>query len=126
VARLAKFGVVGLTATAVNAAVFYLLVRNLWLPPVPAAVAAFVCAFVVSYVGHRHWTFAEQAAGADSRQSLIKFLLTALLGLCCNTFLTWLLTGPFGLPALSGLVSILLVPVLTFVCSKYWAFAPKE
>jgi putative flippase GtrA len=123
-AQIARFGVVGLLATALHAGAYWWLVHNLWLTPVPANVAAFACAFTLSFLGHRHWTFAAQAEGTDERSSLVKFLLTALLGLCSNTFITWLLTGPLGLPANSALVGILFVtPVLTFVCSKYWAFA---
>lgn len=126
-AQLARFGVVGLLATAVHAGSYWLLVHNIWLPPVPATVAAFGVAFTISFLGHRHWTFAAQAAGVDTRSSMARFLLTALLGLGSNTFLTWLLTGPLGLPANSALVGILFVtPVLTFVCSKYWVFAPKS
>ena len=125
-AQVARFGVVGLLATAVHAGSYWLMVHNLWLPPVPATIAAFGCAFALSFLGHRHWTFAAEAAGTDERTSLLKFLLTSLLGLCSNTFLTWLLTGPLGLGANSALVGILFVtPVLTFIFSKYWAFAAQ-
>jgi putative flippase GtrA len=121
-AQIARFGVVGLLATAVNFAVLWLLVHNLWLPPVPANVAAFGCAFPISFFGHRHWTFAAQAAGVDTRASMLKFLLTALLGVSSSTLVTWLLTGPLALPPESALFGTLFAIAVTFLCSKYWAF----
>lgn len=123
-AQLAKFGIVGLLASAVHAGVYMATVKPLLLTPLPANFAGFGCAFILSFLGHRHWTFAAQTAGAPAAGSLAKFLATALLGLGSNTLLTWLLTEYFALPAESALVGILFVtPVLTFVCSKYWAFA---
>ena len=125
-AQLARFGVVGLLATAVHAGVYMATVKPLLLTPLPANFAGFGCAFLLSFLGHRHWTFAAQAAGTSTVRSLPRFLATSLLGLGSNTFLTWLLTEYFKLPAESALLGILFVtPLLTFICSKYWAFAPE-
>jgi len=123
-AQLAKFGVVGLLASAVHAGVYMGTVKPLLLTPLPANFAGFGCAFLVSFLGHRHWTFAAQAAGAATSRSLPRFLVTSLLGLASNTFITWLLVERLHLPSESALIGILFItPMLTFVCSKYWVFA---
>ncbi len=116
---------VGLLASAVHAGVYMGTVKPLLLTPLPANFAGFGCAFILSFLGHRHWTFAAQVAGTSTVRSLPRFLATSLLGLASNTFITWLLVERLRLPSESALIGILLVtPMLTFVCSKYWAFAP--
>lgn len=123
-AQLARFGVVGLLATAVHAGVYIGTVKPLLLTPLPANFAGFGCAFILSFLGHRHWTFAAQAAGTPAAGSLARFLATALLGLASNSCITWLLVERLGLPSESALAGILFVtPLLTFACSKYWVFA---
>lgn len=121
-AQLARFGVVGVAATATHALVYAAAVSEHALAPLVANPVAFAVAFVVSFVGHRHWTFAGQGA----ERALPKFLATALLGLASNQLLTWLLVERLQQPPLHALFGILLVtPVLVFLCSKHWAFAPS-
>jgi putative flippase GtrA len=125
-AQLAKFGVVGLLASAVHAGVYLATAETLLLTPLLANLAGFSCAFGVSYLGHRHWTFAAQAAGTHAASTLAKFLATALLGFTSNHLITWLLVERLALPKASALIGILFVtPLLTFACSKYWAFAHR-
>jgi|GEM_PF-42238 len=122
--ELFRFGIVGLVATATHAAVYGYLVSRTSITPLAANPVAFALAFLVSFFGHRDWTFAHQAA----KGALPKFLATAALGFCSNQFITWLVVDQFRLPALDVIYGIFLVtPILVFVCSKYWAFAaPRQ
>jgi redox-sensitive bicupin YhaK (pirin superfamily)/putative flippase GtrA len=122
--ELLRFGIVGLVATATHAAVYGYLVSRTSVAPLAANPVAFALAFLVSFFGHRDWTFAHQAA----KGALPKFLATALLGFCSNQFITWLVVDQFHLPALDVIYGIFLVtPILVFICSKYWAFAaPRQ
>lgn len=121
-ALVARFGLVGLLATAVHAAVYMLTVSRNMLTPLEANGAGFCVAFAISFIGHRHWTFAHQQAELTS--SLPRFLATALLGLASNSAITWLFVEQLRWPPASALWGILLfTPTLVFVCSRYWAFA---
>ena len=64
-AQLARFGAVGGAATAVHSVV-YLATTARGLTALAANFAGFACAVVVSYLGHRHWTFAEQTRAHDA------------------------------------------------------------
>src|SRR6188474_377402 len=77
--ELMRFGVVGISASAVHLAVVLLLVP-LTVPPLVANVAAFGIAFQISYYGHRNWTF--RANGA--RASYMKLLIVSLASFAIN------------------------------------------
>ena len=114
-ARPLRFALVGAVATLVHMAVASLLL-SLWSwPAYGANLGAFLVAFGVSYLGHRHLTFAR--AGSPWR-----FLLVALAGFGLNNLL---LTGLLacGLPALAALlVATALVPVFSYLLSSLWVF----
>lgn len=120
--QLGRFGAVGVAATAVHAAIYSAATARAGVPVLSANFAGFAGAFLVSYFGHRFWTFA--GARPQAASSLPRFLLVAFLGLCSNTLIAWLLVTRLGWPAPSALIGILFVtPMLVFVASKYWAFA---
>ena len=79
--RLAKFGLVGLMATAVHAGVLLALVRSSWLPAGPANVIAFVIAFALSTTWQQRFTFADRLGGQllKKRSVLLLFSVNATL-----------------------------------------------
>lgn len=114
-ARPLRFALVGSVATLVHMAVAALLLQRWGWPAHGANLGAFLVAFVVSYLGHRHITFAR--AGSPWR-----FLLVALAGFGLNNLL---LTGLLacGVPALYALlVATALVPVFSYLLSSGWVF----
>lgn len=120
VPQVLRFGLVGAAATAVHSGVY--LATAQWLPPLAANTAGFAAAFSVSFLGHRWWTFAH--SDVEWRSSLLKYLVTALLGFASNSLITWILVVKWGQPPATALWGIALVtPALVFVCSKWWAFA---
>lgn len=120
--RLLRFGIVGGCATAVHAGVYAAMIAAQLLAPLTANGAAFVCAFAISWLGHRHWTFGghQQVAALSS---VLRFLIVALSGLGSNLAFTALFVYGFDWPPQTGLVAIVCItPVLVFLGSKYWAF----
>jgi putative flippase GtrA len=124
-AQIARFGMVGILATSVHGASFLVLVETLQVRAVAASVGAFLIAFIVSYGGHRHWTF--KARSGDTRGSLVKFAATALLGLFVSAGTTYLIVGILAANYLYALVLVVVaVPVATYLLSKMWVFAQVE
>ena len=123
--RIARFGIVGLTAAAVHYWVVIVLVELLHIAPLQANVGGFFVAFWVSYFGHRHWTFSDTVATHTDvkHSSFLRFLLVALLGFCMNELLFYLLLRYAGWPYYFALaVVVFTVAVMTYVLSRLWAF----
>lgn len=120
--QLARFGIVGGLATLAHATTYALVVHGRLATPLTANVIGFLVAFSLSFSGHRHWTFVEQAAHGHA--AILRFLVVALLGLGSNTLLTWLFVYGLRWPAQSALIGIVFItPAMVFLISKHWAFA---
>ena len=123
--RIARFGIVGLTAAAVHYWVVIALVEVVLIAPLQANVGGFFVAFWISYFGHRHWTFSDAVAthNEGEHSSFLRFLLVALLGFCMNELLFYLLLRYAGWPYYFALaVVVFTVAVMTYVLSRLWAF----
>lgn len=121
--QLAKFGLVGATATLIYAAVFSGAVEIFSIPPVIAVFIGFSLAVLVSFYGHRHLTF--RAQGQPGQFS--KFVVVALTSLFANVLITYLVVNVFSLwYGYAIAASVVLVPGMTFLLSKIWVFAPKR
>ena len=121
-----KFGIVGMLATATHVGLMVALIEWFGWRPLIANFGAFAVAFVVSFVGHYRWTFADQsAAGPDSwRAPLARFLVMALTGLVLNSLAVFLVVDVFGLSYVYALaIMFSVVPAILFVIGKFWAFA---
>lgn len=121
VQEVTKFGCVGLLGTAVNFLVVAYLVEQFGFAPLIANIAAFLVAFQVSFVGHKFWTFnaCEQAIFA----TMLKFFAVGVLGFVLNEALYAVFLQKLHIHYLMSLLLVLLiVPPITFVCGKFWAF----
>jgi putative flippase GtrA len=115
------FAVVGLAATAVHA-LMSLAARNvLEASAVQATLVGYLCSVGVSYLGNARFTFGRPALhGAQ----FLRFLAVSLTGLGANVAITWLLVNRLGWPFKAALaVVVVVIPALSFVASKLWAFA---
>jgi putative flippase GtrA len=122
--QLAAFLVIGAAAAATHWGAVLLLVEGGGVSPLRANVAGFGLAFLLSYGGHRRWTFAAMAP--PHRVALPRFLLVALSGLLLNQALFALLLARTALPyPLALLLVLLAVAVLTFLLARCWAFATR-
>lgn len=120
--QLSGFVVTGTAAALAHLALVGLLVEQAALPPLRANVAGFAVAFLLSYAGHRHLSFA--ATAVPHRRALPRFLGVALAGLALNQALFALLLAWTRLPYGLALFLVLgAVAAVTFVLARHWAFA---
>ena len=124
-ARLLRFVLIGTAAAATHFAVVWAVVAAAGLPPLVANVIGWVVAFAVSFGGHFAWTFADQQA--PIMQAMQRFAAVSLAGFVVNESLYALLLHGGVLGYRSALVVVLLmVAVMTYVLSRFWAFRSKS
>lgn len=116
------FLLVGASAALTHMAVFAFVLFSaptLW--PEIANVAGFLVAFLVSFVGHRRWSF--QDASTSLMQSFLRFAATAVAGFVTNESVFIVLLRVLAFPNWVALLGgIVLSAVQTFVLSRFWAF----
>lgn len=118
------FGAVGLAATAMHAVIGLTLTGLGWLRPFNANIIAFSLAFLVSYVGHRRFSFRSRVA---HRRALPRFLSVAAFGLMLNQLIVYGVVTLAGYPYAAALVLLVtVVPAGTYVLSRFWAFRAPE
>ena len=122
--QLVKFGVVGFSASVVNFVIVIFLVEFFQIHPLLANLFAFFTAFMVSYIGHRYWTFAHK----DHRfiKCMPKFFATALLSLSVSEGLYYIMLRYKVSYEIGLLFVIIVVACLSFTISKFWAFRIKR
>jgi putative flippase GtrA len=119
-----RFGAVGAAATATQVTLFTSLIELAGLEPLVANLGAFVIALLVSFLGHRYWTFRAVAVERTALCSLSRFAVVALVGLALNSLAVYLTIDLLGLSYRYALVLMVsAVPLAVFVLSKFWAFA---
>ena len=118
--QMLRFGMVGVLATFVHMVIGFLLIQSNW-QPLTANMLAFAIAFLVSFIGHLGFSFADQDVSASS--AFWKFAVVALTGFGCNGALLATLLAFSSLPDMVALcVSTACAAILTFILSKLWAF----
>ncbi len=121
---IVAFGVVGVLASLVHVVVGLALVRSGLALPFSANIFAFLTAFLVSYFGHRSFSFRAQTA---HRRSLPRFFIVAVVGLCLNQIIVYTMVLRMMLPYEAALALVVTaVPALTYVLSRWWAFSETE
>ena len=117
----ARFGLVGIVATAVHIAVVWLLLRETGIAPILANTLAFSVAFGISFAGNYLWTFRSPG---NPRRAMFRLFVIAATAFAANTLiLTLLLDKGWFLPAVSAVFSASVVPVISFLASRFWGFA---
>ncbi len=119
--QLIRFGIIGSAATVTHFVTVILLVEFTKLHPLSANVFGFSCGFIVSFAGHRFWTFAgtEQLV----RIALPRFFLVAIINFICNQSLYSLFLMYFHWNYTVALIMVLgIMASITFLMSKFWVF----
>lgn len=122
---------IGALSTVAHVSIFFAAVHFLEASGLLANALAWGVAFLLSFCGHFYWTFSKaDVTGSRSpafRRAFIRFLVTSLVGLAVNMMVVYLSMYLLALgPAVTGVLIVLTVPVVSFVLSKLWAFAPME
>jgi putative flippase GtrA len=123
--RIFRFCVIGGSAAAVHWLVVLSVVSMTGMEPLIANIIAFLCAFSVSYVGHKNWTFEarEQAHGPAA----VKFFTVAVTGFCINESVFAIMLKGLHIHYLIGsAVAIATAAVSTYILSQCWAFSPGK
>ena len=123
--QLFWFVVVGTCAAAVHWLVVVALVSGKELHPLLANVAGWLVAFVVSFTGHYQLTFRHHNTAASA--AMRRFFLLSGAGFLINEMSYALLLKVTTIDYQWLLAGVLIaVAVMTFMISKFWAFAPKR
>lgn len=118
--QLARFGIVGLSATLVHYAVAVGLIQT-GAAPLTANGVAFALAFHGSFFCHYAWSFT--AGGVDPITAYLRFGFVAVSGFAVSQTLLWTtLTFSTVRPQVSLIVILIATAGFTFLFSKYWAF----
>ncbi|MER8857010.1 GtrA family protein [Mesorhizobium sp. M0757] len=120
---LARFGLVGIAATILYAALATAFVKSerFGFSPVRASLAAYAAAALFSYLAHRSVTFMSRGS---HRSEAPRFLFLAAIGLAIAYGAPALLTAKLGLPLIFPImITCLLVPGINFVVLDRWVFA---
>ena len=118
--RIIRFGMVGVAATLTHIAVANAALAFLIVSPYASSAVGFAVAFAVSYLGHYHFTFAKDSGHG---QSLPRFFLVALTGFLGSLLVLKVIAAPGAIPqAVSLTLSILVIPGLTYLAARVWAF----
>lgn len=120
-AQATRFGLVGLAATGLHFCLALLFIR-LGIHPLLANFLAFCGAFILSYLGHAHWSFRDQDHSRHS--SLKRFMIISGMGFLVNESLFAILLARTHLPHEFALaLTLATVAGATFLLSRHWAFA---
>ena len=120
--QVVRFVGVGILSTGIHALI-YALAGALGLVPWAANLAAFCVAFGFSFLGHYRFTFQSDSAVPVA---VSKFFLVALIGLGLNAGFVYLIVDWAQLHYLVALAPmIFVVPPVTFLLSRYWAFKSR-
>jgi putative flippase GtrA len=116
----ATFALIGVGATLVHVTAALAARAGLGLPPLSANLVGYACAVGFSYVGNATLTFRKPSR--DARQ-FARFVAVSALGLVLNQSIVYLLVNRLGWPFWLALGPVVvLVPALSFVLAKLWAF----
>jgi putative flippase GtrA len=122
VLQLVRFGLVGLTNTALTLATYAVLVA-LHAPVALAGAAGWAVGAVNGFVLNRAWTFRGTARGAVPAA---RYAVVALAGSGLNAALVSIAVSEQHLPRIAGELAVLApVTVLSFVLCRSWVFAPE-
>jgi putative flippase GtrA len=122
---LARFGLVGIAATILYAALATALIqRDRGLSPVQASLVAYTAAALFSYLAHKFVTF--MSIGSH-RSQVPRFIVLTAAGFAVAYAMPALLTLDLGLPPIiSVLATCLLIPALNLLVLDRWVFTERK
>ena len=117
--QLVRFLVVGASGYVVNLAIFSIALL-LGAHYIPAAIIAFIVAWMNNFMLNRYWTFrahAEAMVGQGAR-----YLAVSVVALIANLIILQLLVDAGLGETLSQAIAIVLVTPLSYLLSRRWSF----
>lgn len=120
VRQIARFGLVGIAATAVHSVVAIAYLETTGGGALPANLLGFSVAFSVSLAGNMLWVFPGKGR---SHAAVVRFLAVALAALGVTCAISWLFDRAQIEPMLSLPVVLLAAPVVSYCGNRFWVFA---
>ena len=118
------FGVVGITATLTHVSTALLAHDYGGFGPLKANFTGYALAVLVSYFGHARLTFRRAAFRGPQ---FVRFVATSLAALALNQAIVFIGAHVVDAPFAWALApAVVVVPVVTFLVSKLWAFADSS
>lgn len=122
--RMIRFGLVGVSNTAVDFIVFYVATTFLGINVYFSQVASYSIATLNSYVLNKNWTF--RSKGGDIKKEFIKFLAVNLTSLSLSLVLMWIFHDIMGLQKMVCKVLIACFTILiNYFGNRIWVFRKK-
>jgi putative flippase GtrA len=121
IAELTKFGLIGTLGLIIDLGGAALLHGKAGFGPLVAKAISASVAAVVSYTGHRLWTFRHRACQSLLRGGLIFFGLN-LIGLVISLLVIGFVTDALGQQSLTAYNVAQLVGVLLGMAFRYWSY----
>jgi putative flippase GtrA len=121
--QLVRFCVVGASGYVVNLVVYSLLVLEVGVHYLPAAICSFLVAVTNNYTWNRLWTFRAQR-GHVAYQGM-RFLVVSTLALGANLAVLYLLVEIGASKVLAQAIAIIFVTPVNFVGNKLWSFGRR-
>ena len=118
-ARIGRFVLVGIAATATHLSVAMSLNFLSALPEVAIHICAYLTAFSISFFGHYFYTF---RSSRQWQHALVRFLAISLVTLLLSSLIVKLCTLAGFASVISLLVAAASVPAVSYVLNKKLAF----
>lgn len=121
VRQFVKFGLVGVSSTAIDWGIFYVLYLVFGIYYLAAKMISFSVSVVNSFVWNRRWTFRSN----DPRRlhEFLKFLVVSVVGLSANTLIMYIAVDEYHFRKIFGLmVATLVVTLWNFTANKFYTF----
>ena len=118
--KLVRFSAVGGVATMVYVTAAMIAVAFGGVSPTVGAVIGFCASFLVSYVGHFHFTF---AVPGRYRDYVLKFAISSLASFLISTTTMWGMTNVLMIDYKIALVAVaVLIPICSYLFNRFWVF----
>ena len=120
--QIYRFIIIGIAAASIHFLSVYIIVSTVDLIPIIANIFAFLIAFFVSYMGHSLWTFSHKEH--EHHKAAVRYFGVAIFCFALNESGYYLMLEFTDFNYLVSLfIVLMLVPIVTFLLSKHWAFS---
>lgn len=118
--QFARFTGVGLMSAVGHYGLLIALVQGARVDAVAASAAGALLGAIINYSLNYRFTF---RSGKQHQESVVKFAIVALLGLCLNTLLMWIGVDFLGIHyLLAQVLTTGLVLIWSFLGNRFWTF----
>ncbi len=116
--QIAKFGVTGVIATAIDWAIFYVLVYLVGMEPLIAQLFSFLCSTLFNYYSNTKWVF-NTTKNKTRRRLVTEFFILSVIGLGISEALLAVFINVMGMnDMLAKVLTTAVVMVFNFVTRK--------